>query len=119
MKPQSIDQYIQALNPIQQQYAISLRRMVHEAVPTVHEMIFVSVPAYYIPIEGETSFHKMPMIMMIFFPDHVNLFAGGNSFYQNELSIYKMTKKHTLQIYYQIPLLEDVLKKVFEKSLRT
>ena len=118
MQPQTIDQFIQLLNPIQQTYAITLRRLIHEAVPTVQEMIFASVPAYYIPIEGETSFHKMPMIMMNFFPDHLNLFAAGNSLYQTELFIYKMTKKHTLQIDYHTPLLEEVLRSVFLVSLR-
>ncbi len=79
-------------------------------------MIFVSHPAYYIPIENETSYHKMPMIMMFFFKDHVNIFAKGNENWKEELKNYQLTKKNTLQIYYDKPLNETILLQVFMDS---
>jgi len=117
MKPTTIDQYIELLDTKQKAYAIKLRQLVNQSVPKAQEMIFVSHPAYYIPLEGETSYHRLPMIMMIFFKDHVNIFAEGNVWFKDELKDYKMTQKNTLQVYFDQTINEELFKRLFEKSL--
>ncbi|MBU1092956.1 MAG: DUF1801 domain-containing protein [Firmicutes bacterium] len=116
MKPTTIDQYLELLDLKQKEYASKLRQLVNQTVPEVQEMIFVSHPAYYIPVEGVTSYHRLPMIMMIFFKDHVNIFAEGNAFFKDELKDYKMTQKNTLQVYFDKSINVELFKRLFEKS---
>jgi uncharacterized protein YdhG (YjbR/CyaY superfamily) len=114
----TLDEYIASCSDLQRPVATTLRKIINEAVPEAIEMIFVSHPAFYIPVPGVTSYHKMPMVMMLFFADHVNIFAAANAQFRPRLSAYKMTAKHTLQVAFDKPIDVDLFRALFQASLR-
>jgi hypothetical protein len=113
-----MDQYINLLEPPAKAFALHIRQLVHQSVEGVKECIFANHPFFYIPQEGVHSLHQTTTsIMMVFYKDHVNIFASGNEKFIKELKIYKLTKKFTLQIYFDQRLDIETLTKVFIYSL--
>ena len=82
------------------------------------ETIFVSNPYYYIKQYETIKPHYRPSIMLVFFKDHVNVFAQAIKKNKTNLVQYKITDKDTLQIYYDQPLIKDVLIELFKQSLQ-
>jgi uncharacterized protein YdhG (YjbR/CyaY superfamily) len=118
MSAKTVDEYIASCSDIQRPVVRALRTIMNEAVPEAIEMIFVSHPAFYIPVPGVTSYHKMPMVMMLFFADHVNIFAAANALFRSRLASYKMTAKHTMQVAFDKPIDADLFRALFQASLR-
>lgn len=115
MKAQNIDEYISHLDAPAKDYAVQLRRLIHESRPDVCEKIFASQPAYYIE-DSKTTNNSIPMVTMFFFKDHVNIFAEGNKLWKEKIKDYTWTKKNALQIYYDQTIDENLIKKVFMDS---
>lgn len=116
-KPVNINEYYVSLNEQEKSFFSALRNIIHQAHPNVCETLFVHQPYFYLPIYETVKFHYRPSVMMTFFRDHVNIFATGNIKYKSQLPMYKFTEKHTLQIYFNQPIQNDILVELFRKSL--
>lgn len=118
-KPTNINEYISNLNEASKVMYYQIKSLIFRANPEVCETIFVSNPYYYLKQYEEMKRHHRPSIMLVFFKDHVNVFAHAIKQYKSKLEIYKITDKETLQIYYDKPLLENILIEIFEKSMHS
>jgi len=116
-KPRNIKEFTQSLNEQGKTYFNEIAALMREAQPEVVETLFVSQPYFYLPIYETIKFHYRPSVMLAFFKDHVNIFASANEKYEKILSDYKFTEKHTMQIYFDQPLIKDILVSVFRESL--
>lgn len=116
-KSMDLNAYYEALSEQAKPYFRELRALIHEAHPDVRETLFASQPYFYLPKYETVKFHYRPSVMLTFFKDHLNLFALGNKKYEPELSLYKFTEKHTLQMYYTQPIQNDLLIALFKESL--
>jgi hypothetical protein len=95
-----------------------LEMLIDKAQPDVCKMLFVSNPYFYLKKHEAIKPHHRPSIMLVFYKDHVNIFAEANQKYESALNSYKLTDKYTLQISYDQLLLEDVLVSIFKDSLK-
>ena len=118
-KPKSIKEYVETLNEQGKVYFYKLDTLIHQAEPDVDETLFVHQPYYYLPMYETIKSHYRPSVMLTFFKDHVNIFAHANEKFKLQLHNYKMTEKHTLQIYYDQPLIEELLVVLFKTSLHS
>ena len=116
-KPRNIKEFTQSLNEQGKTYFNEIAALMCEAQPEVVETLFVSQPYFYLPIYETIKFHYRPSVMLAFFKDHVNIFASANEKYEKILSDYKFTEKHTMQIYFDQPLIKDILVSIFRESL--
>ena len=116
-KPKNIKEFTQSLNEQGKTYFSEIAALMREAQPEVVETLFVSQPYFYLPIYETIKFHYRPSVMLAFYKDHVNIFASANEKYEKILSDYKFTEKHTMQIYFDQPLIKDILVSVFRESL--
>ncbi len=116
-KPKDTNEFTQSLNDKGKTYFSEIAALMREAQPEVIETLFVSQPYFYLPKYETIKFHYRPSVMLAFFKDHVNIFASANEKYESELSIYKFTEKHTMQIGYDQPLIKNILVSVFRESL--
>lgn len=117
-KPKDLNEYYHNLNPLGKDMYNQLRSLIRQENPLVSETLFVSNPYYYLKQYETIKPHARPSIMLVFFKDHVNIFAHAINQYRSELQIYKLTDKGTLQIYYDKPLLNDLLIELFTKSMK-
>ena len=117
-KSTAIETYKATLNPIEKTYFERLKSLIEAVYPEVMLVLFANQPYFYLREHETIKFHHRPSIMMAFFRDHVNLFSTANKDFIEQLSMYEMTKKHTLQIYLNQPLEEDVLEALFKESLK-
>lgn len=117
-KPKDLNEYYHNLNPLGKDMYNQLRSLIRQENPLVSETLFVSNPYYYLKQYETIKPHARPSIMLVFFKDHVNIFAHAINQYRSELQIYKLTDKGTLQIYYDKPLLNDLLIELFTKSMQ-
>jgi len=116
-KPNNIKEFAELLSEPGKIYFMKIVDFIHEAQPEVIETLFVSQPYFYLPMYETFKFHHRPSVMLAFFKDHLNVFAAANKKYERELSAYKFTEKHTMQIYYDQPLNKEVLVSIFKESL--
>lgn len=117
-KPINLDEYYNNLNELSKVMYNQIRSLIHQENPNVCETLFVSNPYYYLKQYEAIKPHYRPSIMLVFYKDHVNIFAHAIKQYKTKLDIYKITDKETLQIYYDKPLLNDILIELFEKSMQ-
>jgi hypothetical protein len=117
-KPQSLNEYYNHLNEFGKAMYTQLRSLIYQDNTNVCETLFVSNPYYYLKQYEGIKPHFRPSIMMVFYKDHVNIFAHAVKEYKARLEIYKVTDKETLQIYYDKPLLNGILIELFEKSIQ-
>lgn len=117
-KPKDLNEYYHNLNQLGKDMYNQLRSLIRQENPLVSETLFVSNPYYYLKQYEAIKPHARPSIMLVFFKDHVNIFAHAINQYRSELQIYKITDKGTLQIYYDKPLLNDLLIELFTKSMQ-
>jgi len=117
-KPTNLKEYYNNLNELGKVMYNQIRSLIYQENPKVCETLFVSNPYYYLKQYEEIKPHYRPSIMLVFYKDHVNIFAHAVKGYKSRLEIYKVTDKETLQIYYDKPLLNDILIELFEKSMQ-
>lgn len=117
-KPINLDEYYNNLNELSKAMYNQIKALIRQENPNVCETLFVSNPYYYLKQYETIRPHYRPSIMLVFYQDHVNIFAHAIKQYKSKLDVYKITDKDTLQIYYDNPLLNDILIEVFEKSLQ-
>jgi len=116
-KPTNLSEYSETLSEQGRRYFNELTAILHEAEPEVRGTLFVHQPYFYAPRYETVKFHYRPSVMMTFFRDHVNVFAQGNRKYEPQLSDYRFTEKHNMQIYFDQPLHRDLLVMLFKDSL--
>jgi len=116
-KPANLSDYAELLSEQGKVYFTELTALIHEADPEVRATLFVHQPYFYAPRYETVKFHHRPSVMLTFFRDHVNIFALGNRKYEPQLSDYRFTEKHTMQIRYNQPLLHDLLVSLLKDSL--
>jgi hypothetical protein len=95
-KPKNLNEYYNNLNQLGKNVYIQLRSLIHQENPNVYETLFVSNPYYYLKEYEAIKPHARPSIMLVFYKDHVNIFAHAIHRYKSELQIYKVTDKATL-----------------------
>ena len=117
-KPANLNEFYNSLNELGQVVYHQLKALIHQVDPNVCEILFVSNPYFYLKDYEKIKPHHRPSIMLVFYKDHVNVFAHAIKAYKSKLDIYKVTDKDTLQIYYDKPLLEQVLIELFKTSLQ-
>ena len=117
-KPTNLNEFYNNLNELGRVAYNQIRSLIHQANQDVCETLFVSNPYYYFKQYEEIKPHYRPSVMLVFYKDHVNVFAHAIKQYKSKLEIYKVTAKETLQIYYDKPLLNDILIELFEKSMQ-
>lgn len=118
-KPVDLKEFYEKLNIDGKLFYDQIELLIYKAQPDVCKMLFVSNPYFYLKKHEAIKPHHRPSIMLVFYKDHVNIFAEANKQYESALKSYKLTDKHTLQIYYDQPLLEDILVSVFKDSLHS
>ena len=111
-----VKEYVDKLNSEEQKYFYAFRTMIYEVFPDVEERLFAKQPYYSLPTTEKITFHERKAIILNFFRDHMNVFALGNSLFENQLN-YQFTKKHTMQIYFSEVLDEAILKQLIQCSL--
>lgn len=109
--------YVGQLNPAAQKVYYQLKSMISTIGQDVCETIFVSHPYYYLEKNDTIKPHYRPSLMIFYFKDHVNVFSTKVKDFQKDLSIYKITPKYTLQIYYDQYISEEVLLPFFKTSI--
>lgn len=113
-----IDAYIQSLSDIEQTYYFKLKSLIESVYPEIQVVLFAKQPYFYLEKHVKIKFHYRPSIMMAFFRDHVNIFSVANESFESLLPMYRFTEKHTLQIYFNQTIQEDILKDLFFESLK-
>lgn len=117
-KYHNINEYIETFNSDAVNYYNNIKQVIINSDEHVKERLFAGQIAFYKEKTLKKTFHSSPVIVLAFFKDHVNVFASGNSIYKDSLPMYTFTEKDTMQIYYDTPLEEDILKKLFSESLK-
>lgn len=117
-KPSNIHEYYDQLNDLSKSTYTQIKSLIYQADSNVCETLFVSNPYYYLKQYETIKPHYRPSIMLVFFKDHVNVFAQAIKNNKANLIQYKITDKDTLQIYYDQPLIKDVLIELFKQSLQ-
>lgn len=117
-KYQTLDAYVQTFHPDALRTYRKLQQIIASVELDVKERLFAGQVAFYVETNLKATFHGSPVIVMAFFADHVNVFASGNMAYRDQLPDYKFTAKGTMQIPYDKPLHEAVLKQLFADSLK-
>lgn len=117
-KPTNLNKFYNNLNAFGQVVYSQIRSLIHQADQDVCETLFVSNPYFYLKDYEEIKPHHRPSIMLVFYHDHVNIFAHAIKQFKSKLEIYKVTDKETLQIYYEKPLLNHVLIELFRRSMQ-
>ena len=117
MEKSSLQMYIEHLNPLQQKAYFELEGMLKSIDPEICAILFVKQPYFYVSKYSSIKPHHRPSVMLSFFNDHVNIFALAIRNYQMELSSYKVTPKHTLQLTLTQEFPHAVLLKIFRESL--
>ncbi len=113
-----VNDYCDKLTDFQKVRFLAIRSLIHEVVPEVKEKIWSNGPEFYLEAYEHLPFHKRPMINLIFFHDHLNLFSCANREFRKELSGYQVTDKNTIQIYDHQELPIDILRKLVKRALR-
>lgn len=86
-----------------------LRNLVLDSVfDDIEEKLWAKLPSYYV---GENFVRLIP------FKDHINIEAKTMMQYKQELADYKITTKGMLQIFVGQDVPEELLLKVFKKTL--
>lgn len=116
-KPLSIDNYVEKLNDQAKSMFSQLRTLFFDIDKDMCETLFVSHPFYYLKQYESIKPHSRPSIMCVYYQDHVNIFASEIHMHTSTLTMYKITEKHTLQLYYDQPFMKDILMKVFKDSI--
>jgi hypothetical protein len=116
-KPKNLDEHYNNLNDKGKWMYDQLKALIYQSQSNVIETLFVSNPYFYLKQNEHMKPHYRPSIILVFYKDHVNIFAEANSKYKSQLDMYRFTDKNTLQIYYNQPLLNDTLIELFEKSI--
>mgnify|MGYP001161942543 CR=1 FL=1 len=112
-----IETYLDGLSNLQRDYYDQFKALIESVYPKVKVYLFAKQPYFYLEEHESINFHRRPSIMMAFFKDHVNIFSTANAIFQSRLPMYTFTEKHTLQIYFDQRLEDDVLKELFKASL--
>jgi hypothetical protein len=116
-KPKNLEEHYNSLNDTGKRMYDELKALINQSQPNVIETLFVSNPYFYLKQYEHMKPHYRPSIILVFYKDHVNIFAHSVKAFRKELNMYKITDKDTLQIYYDQLLLHDVCISLFEKSL--
>jgi hypothetical protein len=117
-KQLDLNQYYDSLHDAGKIMYDQLKSFIYQDSDNVCEMLFVSNPYFYVKEYEHIKPHYRPSVILVFYKDHVNIFAHAVKDYKSELNIYKITDKNTLQIYYDKPLLNEILINVFKQSLQ-
>jgi hypothetical protein len=118
-KPMNMKEFFEKLNDLGKIYFKRIQSLIYESQSEVVETLFVSQPYYYLPMYETIKPHYRPSVMLTFFKDHVNIFAHANKKFELQLREYKLTEKHTLQIFYDQPLHDALLIVLFKASLHS
>jgi len=116
-KTSNLTEYSESLSEQGRAFFHELEALIYEADPDVIGTLFVHEPYFYASRYETVKFHHRPSVMLTFFKDHVNVFAQGNRKYEPQLSDYRFTEKHNMQIYFDQPLHRDLLVSLFKDSL--
>jgi hypothetical protein len=116
-KPKTIQEFEDQLSPIQKQYWTAIRALIWNAQPEANETLFANQPYYSLPKYQAINFHRRPSIMLALFKDHVNVFAAENRNFRDRLPGYRFTEKHTMQIWFDQELQNELLTELFRRSL--
>jgi len=116
-KPKNLDEHYNSLNDTGKWMYDQLKALINQSRSNVIETLFVSNPYFYLKQYEHMKPHYRPSIILVFYKDHVNIFAEANTTYKSQLDIYTFTDKNTLKIYYNQPLLNAALIELFYKSL--
>lgn len=112
-----IDSYYEKLNDQARSMFSEVRMLLVGIDLDICETLFVSHPFYYLKQYESIKPHSRPSIMCVYYKDHVNIFASGIKIHKSSLMMYKITAKNTLQLYYNQPLMKDLLIRVFKDSI--
>lgn len=113
-----LDAYRDSLYPEGQSLFDQLKNYMLEASEDTISTIFVKNPYFYLPKYEDIKPHHRPSVMLVFFKDHVNIFAQANEKYQSNLPQYQFTEKHTMKINYD-QTLDRTLIQIFKESLNS
>lgn len=113
----SLDDYLNTLNLSQRQVHDAIRDLIQSVYPEVRETLFTRHPYFYLAQHEHIKFHFRPSIMLSFFGTHVNVFTMVNRFYEDRLTVYRFTEKHTMQIEINQELETETLKHLFLDAL--
>jgi hypothetical protein len=116
-KPKNLEEHYNSLNDTGKRMYDQLKALINQSQPNVIETMFVSNPYFYLKQYEHMKPHYRPSIILVFYKDHVNIFAEANTTYKSQLDIYTFTDKNTLKIYYNQLLLNAALIELFNKSL--
>ena len=116
-KPKNLEEHYNSLNDTGKRMYDELKALINQSQPNVIETLFVSNPYFYLKQYEHMKPHYRPSIILVFYKDHVNIFALGVKSLRKELNMYKISDKDTLQIYYDQLLLNDVCISLFKNSL--
>jgi len=117
-KPRNLVEYYQKLNTLGQTMYDQIRSLIFRVDIDVCETLFVSNPYYYLKSFEGIKPQRRPSIMLVYYKDHVNIFSVLIKPYKSKLMMYKVTDNDTLQIYYDKPLMNELLIEIFTKSLK-
>lgn len=113
----TIDEYLLAMTNEQKNMFNSIEKLIKVSYPDVCLSLFARQPLFYLKKFETMKPHYRPSVMLAFFKDHVNIFTTKNQAYQNLLTSYQFTEKHTLQIYFDQKLMDETLKQLFIDAL--
>jgi hypothetical protein len=116
-KPKNLEEHYNSLNDTGKRMYDQLNALINQSQSNVIETLFVSNPYFYLKQYEHMKPHFRPSIVLVFYKDHVNIFALGVKALRKELNMYKISDKDTLQIYYDQLLLNDVCISLFKNSL--
>ena len=116
-KPKNLEEHYNSLNDTGKRMYDELKALINQSQSNVIETLFVSNPYFYLKQYEDMKPHYRPSIVLVFYKDHVNIFALGVKALRKELNMYKISDKDTLQIYYDQLLLNDVCISLFKNSL--
>ncbi len=111
-----IQTYVEGMSQLQKTFYEKLKTLIEDVKLDVNVTLFARQPYFYLKEHESINFHRRPSIMMAFFKDHVNIFSTANITFEDQLPMYKFTEKHTMQLYFDQNLEEDILKKLFHAS---
>lgn len=112
-----IDEYLLTMTSAQKSMFDMIEMMIKESYPDVCLTLFARQPLFYLKRFETIKPHYRPSVMLAFFKDHVNIFTTKNKDYRDSLSMYQFTDKHTLQIYFDQELMNEILKHLFIDAL--
>ncbi len=87
-----------------------LHKLIYESTSTnISEKLWAKLPSFYV---------NDNFIRLIPFKDHINIEAKAVVFHKDKLTGYKITPKGMLQIFHNQQVPSELLKTIFEESLR-